>query len=75
MMYQLVGIVISVVLILVGVQKDIPMCLTAGVVFLICNIGAMIGVRLSKYKKKLLPILILVATILTLLAVLFLYVF
>lgn len=47
--YQIVGIVISVILFIIGITNDITACLIAGIVFFFCNIGTIIGVH---YKEK-----------------------
>ena len=65
MKYQIFGIIISIVLILFGVVKDLTTCLNAGVIFLCCNIGAVVGILLKSKKKKLLPWIILVGIIAT----------
>lgn len=68
MKYQFVGIIISIALALVGIIYNITPCLIAGIVFLLCNIGAIIGIRLRKNKKKLLPIVLMIAALATLIA-------
>ena len=72
-MYQIFGIIISIILILLGVINDITSCLTAGIVFLCCNIGAIVGILLKDKKKKLLPIIISVGIIVTIAVAVYLY--
>lgn len=74
MMYQIFGILISIVLILVGVIKDYTSCLIAGIVFLCCNIGAIVGILLKNKKEKLFPIIISVGIIITILVAVYLYI-
>lgn len=51
MKYQIAGVIISIVLLVVGFVYDLTTCLIAGVVFLLCNIGAIIGYRLREKKN------------------------
>ncbi len=41
--YPIIGAILSVALVLIGIFCDSSWCLTAGIVFLLCNIGAVIG--------------------------------
>lgn len=59
MKYQILGIIVSITLLLVGVFYDITTCIIAGIVFMLCNIGAVIGVKFRE-QKKLIPILLIV---------------
>lgn len=70
MKYQIIGIIISAILLLVGILADVSVCITAGFVFLLCNIGAIIGIRF-KEKKKLMPILLLVGLVAFIIAYLY----
>jgi len=73
MKYQFTGIIISIALLLVGIIYNITTCLIAGIVFLLCNIGAIIGFRLRKNKKKLLPIVLAIAILATIISLWYIY--
>lgn len=69
MKYQYIGIIISVILLLTGIICDITACIIAGIVFLLCNIGALTGFYLRKKREKLLPIILVIAIIATIIAI------
>lgn len=64
-MYQILGVIVSVILLLVGILNDISTCIIAGIVFMFCNIGVIIGIRLKERRNKLLPILLMIAFLIT----------
>lgn len=63
--YQIIGIVMSLALLLVGFIEDIEVCLIGGLVFLMCNVGSVIGYRLRNNRKRLLPVIIMIAAVAT----------
>lgn len=69
-MYQIVGTIISIILIVIGIIFDISNLFVAGFVFLLCNIGAIIGIHF-KEKKKLIPILLVVGLVAFIVALLY----
>lgn len=73
MKYQILGIIVSVALLLAGIFYDITTCIMVGIVFMLCNIGAVVGIKLRDKKKKLLPIVLVVAVLVTIIS--FYYVF
>ena len=52
MAYQIVGILLSVILIIVGLVSDASVWLLAGVVLLICSLGVILGVRLRNKGRQ-----------------------
>ncbi len=51
MKWPIIGIVISLVLILVGFLGDSTRLTMAGVVFLMCNVGVIIGIKLKQKEQ------------------------
>jgi uncharacterized membrane protein len=51
MKWPIIGIVISLVLILVGFLCDSTRLTMAGVVFLMCNVGVIIGIKLKQKEQ------------------------
>lgn len=51
MKWPIIGIVISLVLILVGFLDDSTRLTMAGVVFLMCNVGVIIGIKLKQKEQ------------------------
>ncbi len=69
---QIIGMIISVALILIGVFCNQNWCLSAGVIFGFCMIGNIIGYNLrekSEKNKKLLPAIVLLAVLATIVCV------
>lgn len=52
MAYQIVGILLSVILIIVGLVTDASVWLLAGVVLLICSLGVVLGAHLRKKGRQ-----------------------
>lgn len=52
MIYQIAGVLLSAMLILLGLMTKSSTWLLAGVVLLICTMGLILGVRLRKKSRK-----------------------
>ncbi|MBQ3186969.1 MAG: hypothetical protein IJB62_05370 [Alistipes sp.] len=52
MTYQIAGVLLSAMLILLGLMTKTSTWLLAGVVLLICTMGLILGVRLRKKSRK-----------------------
>ena len=71
MQYPIIGIILSVAAATAGILYDINALLIGGIVFFLCCVGTVIGIRLRHKKDKLLPILIGVGALATVAALMF----
>lgn len=71
MKYPILGIILSVAAATAGIIYDINALLIGGIVFFLCSVGTVIGIRLRHKKDKLLPILIGVGALATVAALMF----
>ena len=71
MQYPIIGIILSVAAATAGILYDINALLIGGIVFFLCSVGTVIGIRLRHKKDKLLPILIGVGALATVAALMF----